>query len=119
MSTVLNCRATGKTISIEGKTICGTGKLNKDGSVLHIASALVSELNLVIGSIDCGAKTGEQAAFHELIELLDVNGSVIVADALHCSRKSAKTVLDNGGGVPVCGKEQHPTATGGYRIVLP
>ena len=96
MSTVLNGGTTGKTISIDGKTICGTGKLSKDGSVLHIASALVSEQNLVIGSMDCGTKTGEQEAFRELIELLDVNGSVIVADALHCSRKSAKTVIDNG-----------------------
>jgi len=61
---------TWKTISIDEKTVCGTGRLTKDGSVLHIASALVSDLNLVIGSLECGTKTGEQAAFRDLIALL-------------------------------------------------
>jgi len=96
MSTALNGSAQGKTVAIDGKTVCGTGKLTKDGSVLHIASALVSELNLVIGSLECGTKTGEQTAFRELLGLLDVSGSIVVADALHCSRKSAKAVTDAG-----------------------
>ena len=52
MSGVLNGSVKGKTISIDGKTVCGTGKRSKDGSVLHIASALVSDLNLVIGSLE-------------------------------------------------------------------
>jgi predicted transposase YbfD/YdcC len=96
MATVLGGPPTGKTIAIDGKTVCGTGKLTKDGSALHIASALVSELNLVIGSVECGTKTGEKAAFRELIDLLDVSGAVVVADALHCSRKSARAVVDAG-----------------------
>ena len=73
----------GKTVSIDGKTVCGTDKLTKDGSVLHIASAIVSELKLVIGSQECFTKTGEINAFRELISLLDVTGTVVVADALH------------------------------------
>jgi len=96
MSAVLGGSVKGKTISIDGKTVCGTGRLTKDGSVLHIASALVSDLNLVIGSLECGTKTGEQSTFRELIALLDVSGSVVVADALHCSQKSAKAVVDAG-----------------------
>jgi len=96
MSGVLSGSCKGKTIAIDGKTVCSTDKLTHNGSVLHIASALVSELNLVIGSIECASKTGEQSAFRELVDLLDVSGSVVVADALHCSRKSAKTVIDAG-----------------------
>jgi hypothetical protein len=48
MTTVLSGGAQGKTISIDGKTVCSTGRLTKDGSVLHIASALVSEHNLPV-----------------------------------------------------------------------
>jgi predicted transposase YbfD/YdcC len=96
MSTVLGGSVEGKTVAVDGKTVCGTEKLTQDGSVLHIASALVSELNLVIGSLSCGSKTGEQAAFRELIGLLDVSGAIVVADALHCSRKSAQTVIESG-----------------------
>jgi len=94
MYKILNGNIKGKTVSIDGKTICGTDKLTSDGSVLHIASAIVSELNLVIGSQECGTKTGEITAFRELVEMLDVTGAVVVADALHCNPKSAKTVIE-------------------------
>jgi len=85
---------TGKTVAIDGKTICSTDKLSPDGSVLHIASAIVSECRLVIGSQECGTKTGEITAFRELIAMLDVTGAVVVADALHCNPNSAKAVIE-------------------------
>jgi predicted transposase YbfD/YdcC len=84
----------GKTVAIDGKTVCGTDKLTEDGSVLHIASALVSELKLVIGFTECKTKTGEITAFRELLELLDVAGAVVVADALHCNQNSARAVIE-------------------------
>jgi len=86
----------GKTVAIDGKTICSTDKLTNDGSVLHIASAIVSEYGLVIGSRDCGTKTGEITAFRELIKMLEIQGAVVVADALHCNQQSAETVVDAG-----------------------
>jgi len=56
--------------------------------VLHIASAIVSELNLVIASQPCSTKTGEITAFRELMALLDVSGAIVVANALHCNPTS-------------------------------
>jgi predicted transposase YbfD/YdcC len=99
----------GKTVAVDGKTICGTEKLTEDGSVLHIASAIVSELNLVIGSQECGTKTGEITAFRELTALLDVSGAVVVADALHCNQKSAEAVLDAGADYLFVVKDNQPT----------
>jgi predicted transposase YbfD/YdcC len=96
MQGVLRGHVSGKTIAIDGKTVCGTGKLTEDGSVLHIASAILSEMTLVIGSIECVTKTGEITAFRELLDLLDVSGAVVVADALHCNQKSANAVIDAG-----------------------
>jgi len=94
MQGLLQGQMKGKTVSIDGKTVCGTDKLTPDGSVLHIASAIVSDFKLVIGSQECGTKTGEINAFRELIEMLDVSGAVVVADALHCKPKSAKAVIE-------------------------
>lgn len=94
MQSMLKNGAKGKTVAIDGKTICSTDKLTEDGSVLHIASAIVSEHGLVIGSCECGTKTGEITAFRELIEMLDVSGSIVVADALHCNQNSAKAVVN-------------------------
>jgi predicted transposase YbfD/YdcC len=87
---------TGKTVAIDGKTICSTDKLTKDGSVLHLASALISEHGLVIGTCECGTKTGEKTAFRDLIKMLDIRGSMVVADALHCSHQSAEAVVEAG-----------------------
>lgn len=84
----------GKTIAIDGKTVCSTDKLSTDGNALHIASAIVSEYGLIIGTRACETKTGEITAFRELVDLLDVTGAVVVADALHCTRKSAEAVVD-------------------------
>ena len=84
----------GKTVSIDGKTVCGTDKLTRDGSVPRIASAIVSELKLVIGSQERVTKTGEIKAFRELIALLDVTGAVVVADAPRRNPKSAKAVIE-------------------------
>ena len=86
----------GKTVAIDGKTICSTDKLTEDGSVLHIASAIVSEYGLVIGSQECGTKTGEITAFRELIKMLEIQGAIVVADALHCNKKSAEAVVEAG-----------------------
>jgi len=94
MQSLLGGDISGKTVAIDGKTVCGSGKLTNDGSVLHIASALVSELNLVIGSQECGTKTGEITAFRELIAMLDVSRAVVVADALHCNQNSATAVIE-------------------------
>ena len=93
VKSVLCVSVAGKTVAIDGKTICSTDKLTKDGGILHIASAIVSDYGLVIGSQECGTKTGEIKAFRELIEMLDVKGAVVVADALHCTTKSAEAVV--------------------------
>jgi predicted transposase YbfD/YdcC len=97
MRYVLQNDVEGKTVAIDGKTICSTDKLSKDGNPLHIASAIVSDLGLVIGSRECGTKTGEITAFRELLDMLNVKGSVVVADALHCTKKSAEKVIEKKG----------------------
>jgi predicted transposase YbfD/YdcC len=109
MKKMLRGGVSGRTIAIDGKTVCPTDKLTKDGSVLHIASAIVSEYGFVIGSKECGTKTGEIAAFRELIELLDVAGATVVADALHCTKKSAKAVVKAGADYLFSVKDNHPS----------
>ena len=108
MQYVLDGSVAGKTVAIDGKTVCSTDKLTPDGSVLHIASAIVSELGLVIGSCECGTKMGEITAFRELIGLLDVVGAVVVADALHCNKKSAQAVVEAGADYLLCVKDNQP-----------
>ena len=79
-----------RTIAIDGKTICSTDKLNKGKGHLHILSAVASENKLILGSLTCKTKINEPDALREMVEILDISEAIIVADALHCSRSSAK-----------------------------
>ena len=93
MKNIVNRSTKGKTIAVDGKTIRSTSKFSHDNSVLHIASAIISDSGLIIGSQECDDKLGEVEAFRNLIEILDIKNSVVVADALHCKKKSAEIVI--------------------------
>ena len=86
-----------KTIAIDGKTICSTDQRSENGQPLHILSAIISENKLVLGSLPCETKISEPKMFRELIDMLDISGSIVVADALHCKKKSAEKVIEEKG----------------------
>lgn len=94
MQQIVQGKTENKTIAIDGKSIRSTSKLSHDGSIIHIASAIISDSGLIIGSQECIEKMGEPEAFRNLIEMLDIKDSVVVADALHCRTKSAESVIN-------------------------
>jgi len=86
----------GKTIAIDGKTVCSTANMGNYKSPLHIASAFVAENGITIGQLAAEGKGKEIPCVQELIRLLDVEGATIVTDALHCQKKTAKEILAAG-----------------------
>ena len=88
--------ARGKTVAIDGKTICTTANMGNFKSPLHIASAYVVENGITIGQLAAGGKGKEIPCVRELIRLLDISGSTVVTDALHCQKKTAKEILAAG-----------------------
>jgi len=86
----------GKTIAIDGKTICSTANMKHFTNPLHIASAFVVENGITIGQLATDAKSNEIPAVRELIRLLDVEGAIIVMDALNCQVATVNTILDAG-----------------------
>jgi len=86
----------GKTVSIDGKTVCSTVNMTKFSSPLHIASAFVVENGITIGQLAADAKSNEIPAVQELIKLLDIEGATIVADALNCQKKTAELIISGG-----------------------
>ena len=86
----------GFTLSFDGKTIRSTGKMAKYEKPLHIVSAHVAELGITIGQQTVDEKSNEIPAVRELIALLNMEGCMVVADALHCQKETAKAVIDAG-----------------------
>jgi len=109
VSEVVQAENKDKTIAIDGKTICSTDQRSKDGQPLHILSAIISESKLVIGSLPCDSKISEPKIFRKLVDILDISGAMLVADALHCQKESAAKVVAEGGDYLFVVKENQPT----------
>lgn len=81
----------------------------ENNNQLHILTAVISESNLIIGSKECDTKISEPKALRELVEMIDISGAIIVADALHCKKKSAKKIIDECGDYLFVVKDNEPT----------
>lgn len=91
--TFLPDKSNGLTISFDGKTIRSTGKMDKYKSPLHIVSAQVADLGITFGQRTVDGKSNEIPAVRELLELLDIEGCMVVADALNCQKDTAKAII--------------------------
>jgi len=77
------------TISFDGKTIRSTGKMSKYSSPVHIVSAHIAEHGITLAGRKVDDKSNEIPAVRDLIGLLEVEGCMIVADAMHCQKETA------------------------------
>lgn len=74
-------------VRVDGKTV--RGARNADGSQVHLLAALAGEQGVVAAQTEVGAKTNEIPMIIPLLDGLDLAGTVITADALHCQRATA------------------------------
>ena len=83
----------GYTVSFDGKTVRSTGKMVNYKSPLHIVSAHIAELGLTFGQESVCDKSNEIPAVRELIAMLNLEGCIVVADALNCQKETAKAII--------------------------
>lgn len=83
-------------IMIDGKAIKATDAIKTIEKMMNIVTAYTDTgISLLQKTVE--NKTNEIPAVKELIEMLDVKGIVITADAMHCQKETAKAIVDNGG----------------------
>lgn len=97
------------TISMDGKTICSTGKMKSYDSPLHIISAQLCELGITFASKSVEGKSNEIPAVQQLIGELDIAGCMVVADALNCQRETAKAIIQGQGDYLLAAKGNQAT----------
>ncbi len=76
-------------IALDGKRIRGSG--------VHLLHALATKCGIVLAQIDINNKTNESTAIPAVLELLNIEGAVVTADALNCQKSIAQTIIDKGG----------------------
>ena len=83
------CQKTeGEIISIDGKTIRRSG--GRDQKPIHMVSAWANQLQMVLGQLATDEKSNEITAVPELLEMLDIKGCIITADAMSCQKIAKK-----------------------------
>jgi len=81
----------GKTVSIDGKTI--RGSQNAAHKAYHVVSAWVSENQITLGEVAVDGKSNEITAIPVLLDMLDVEGGVVTADAMACQTDIAEKII--------------------------
>ena len=86
-----------RVIAIDGKTVRGSKDSFHHHSPLHSVHAWSVENNLCLGQMRCGEKTNEITVIPNLLEMLDIKGSIITIDAMGTQTAIARKIIDNGG----------------------
>ena len=84
----------GKTVAIDGKTARRSHDNSTGKSALHVVSAWANHVNFCLGQISVDDKSNEIPAVKELLEILNLKGAVVTADAMHCQKETAKTIIE-------------------------
>lgn len=85
---------TGHTVAFDGKTLRGSHDRATGKSALHSVSAWVCGLKMCVGLKSVDEKSNEIPAVQALIRLLDLEGAIVTADAMHCQCETAQAIVD-------------------------
>lgn len=113
-------KISGEIISIDGKTVCGSK--SEERKPIHMISAWASEQELVLGQKCVEEKTNEIPTVPLLLEILDISGCIVTADAMSCQREITKKITDGEGDYVLSLKENQPTLyeyTESKRSIIP
>ena len=79
-------------VSIDGKTIRGSaGDKHK---AYHVISAFVRENRITLGELKTEEKSNEITAVPELLDMLELSGAIVTADAMSCQTKIAAKITE-------------------------
>lgn len=79
-------------LAIDGKTLRGSFDRAATQSPLHLLNAWSTSTQTVIGHLAIPDKTNEITALPQLLEMLDIRGRVVTADAMHCQKESLSCI---------------------------
>ena len=99
-------RPDGGVIAIDGKTI--RGSKSAEHKAYHIVSAFAAENQITLGEVTTEEKSNEIKAVPELLNLLDISGSTVTADAMSCQKNIANIIVKKEAGYALALKGNQP-----------
>ena len=80
--------------AVDGKTARRSHDHNKGLGALHSVTVWASEFGLSLGQVACAEKSNEITAIPELLQLVDIKGSIITIDAMGTQKNIAATIIN-------------------------
>lgn len=105
----LRDRKSGDVISFDGKTLRGTISSEKGMAAIHILNAWSKDNGICIGQTKVNDKSNEITAVPELMEMLDLKGSIVTADALNTQKEIVRKAIEKGADYILPVKGNHST----------
>lgn len=84
------------TVAIDGKALRSAFERGQRNSPLHLVNVWAVEARMAIAQCKAPGRN-ESAGALQALALLSLQGCIVTADALHCHRAMAQTILDRGG----------------------
>ena len=100
-------RTNGEIISVDGKTVRRSG--GQDQKPIHMVSAWAAGQQMVLGQLATDEKSNEITAVPELLEMLDIAGCIITADAMSCQKTIVEKIAGKGAEYVLSLKDNQPT----------
>jgi len=94
-------------IAVDGKTICGSK--NAKHKAYHVVSAFAAENQITLGELAVNEKSNGITAVPELLDLIDVSGGIVTADAMSCQKEIVEKICDKKADYVIALKENQPT----------
>ena len=88
---ITQAKVAGNAIALDGKTSCGS--TSKQGKQTHLLSAFLHKEGIVIAQQAVAAKSNEITAVRPLLANINIEGSVVTADAMHTQKDTARFIV--------------------------
>lgn len=105
MATRVGVLAGQRVIALDGKTMRGA---RAAAGAPHLVAAFDHAAGVVVGQLAVTAKSNEIPALRDLLDTLDITGSVVTADAMHCQRETADHITGSGAHYVLTVKNNQP-----------
>jgi len=99
----------GRLIAVDGKTLRHSFDTAAEKAALHMINAWCTTNQSVLGQMVCGTKENEIPVLPRLLKLLDLDGAVVTADAMHCQKKTARVIRQGKGDYLLQVKDNQPS----------
>src|SRR5919199_2410266 len=95
-------------LAVDGKTLRGTIPLGQTQGV-HLVAAYLPEHGVVLAQLAVDRQENESVVVPTLLAQLDLQGTVVVGDAMQTQRELSVQIVEAGGDYVWCVKENQPT----------